>query len=130
MIQTKQTIECRNPECSNTFTQKNRQHAFCCVSCRRGARGAQWRYIRKAAIRRDSATCQDCQQTDCPLDVHHVLALYLGGTNHMHNLITLCKPCHRLRHKSWTPARAMLKVRRNAYATLQSTKGVGGQNAA
>jgi 5-methylcytosine-specific restriction endonuclease McrA len=126
MTQTQQTIECRSPECSNTFTQKNRQHAFCCASCRRATRGADWYIIRKAAIRRDGSTCQDCGDTGCALDVHHIIALYLGGTNLLCNLMTLCKPCHRLRHKSWKPARAG----RTINAQIQQTTKEGSYVAA
>lgn len=43
--------------------------------------------------RRDNFVCQKCGQ-DYLLEVHHILALYLGGDNSVQNLITLCSDCH------------------------------------
>jgi hypothetical protein len=30
-----------------------------------------------------------------PLEVHHIVPLYRGGTNDAENLAALCKPCHK-----------------------------------
>ncbi len=98
---TQTQIECRNPECENLFTPRNAQHGFCCEKCRRAARGTQWRIIRKAALRRDRYICQDCTDTACSLEVHHILPLCKGGSNNLYNLLTLCRRCHRLRHRTW-----------------------------
>jgi 5-methylcytosine-specific restriction endonuclease McrA len=101
MASTTKQIECRNPQCSNMFTPKNAQHGFCSPACRKAARGAQWTMIRKAALRRDAHTCQDCSKTDCRLEVHHLVPLCKGGDNRLTNLKTLCVPCHRRRHRTW-----------------------------
>ena len=102
---TTKQIECRNSGCDNMFTPKNAQHGFCSEQCRRAARGAQWGKIRKAALRRDGYTCQDCTAKDCRLEVHHCIPLCMGGDNRLYNLLTLCSGCHKLRHRSWKLAR-------------------------
>ena len=50
---------------------------------------------RKAIYKRDFYCCALC---DCPTDiqVHHVIPRAQGGTDSMHNLITLCRYCHSL----------------------------------
>jgi 5-methylcytosine-specific restriction endonuclease McrA len=106
MANTANQIECANPRCDNLFTPKCAQHGFCCEKCRRAARGSQWRKFRNAALRRDSFTCQDCQARECRLEVHHCQPLTKGGSNSLHNLLTLCVKCHRLRHRSWKLGRA------------------------
>ena len=35
-----------------------------------------------------------CKQKNPYLEVHHINAIYAGGTNQEKNLITLCKECH------------------------------------
>ena len=115
-----QVIECRNPQCSNTFVPKCAQHGFCSAECRKATRGAEWTWIRKQALRRDEYTCQECQEKDCRLEVHHLLALCLGGTNHLYNLLTLCPGCHKQRHRTWkqlpttAPMEAMHEIRPEA----------------
>jgi 5-methylcytosine-specific restriction endonuclease McrA len=94
-------IECANPNCHNLFTPKNAQHGFCSAKCRRAARGTSWRFVREAALIRDKDACQDCQASGCALDVHHLTPLCKGGDNNLANLVSLCKVCHRIRHKSW-----------------------------
>lgn len=97
-------IECRNRSCTNVFAPKNAQHGFCSETCRRAARGSQWRQVRKAALRRDSHTCQDCKAAECRLEVHHLVPLCKGGDNKLYNLLTLCVICHRSRHRTWKQA--------------------------
>ena len=48
---------------------------------------------RKAIYRRDGYRCAlcDCTQT---IQIHHVIPRGQGGSNHAHNLITLCAACH------------------------------------
>ncbi len=93
--------KCVRPECNNYFTPKSHVHAFCSDKCRRAARGRSWSKIRAKALWRDSYTCQECQEKDCRLEVHHKKALCKGGDNSLLNLITLCVKCHRAEHKSW-----------------------------
>ena len=51
--------------------------------------------IRKATIIRDSNTCQMCKKTNTQMEVHHIIPKRLNGFNSIHNLITLCKSCHK-----------------------------------
>lgn len=59
-------------------------------------RGAHWRSIRSAILRRDDYTCQICLERfdRLFLDVHHIVPYRLTQDNRPENLITLCKPCH------------------------------------
>jgi 5-methylcytosine-specific restriction enzyme A len=88
-------------KCGTQFKAKSVAHSFCSDRCRRGARGSNWRTIRNLILIRDKHTCQDCKETDKKLEVHHLLALALGGDNRIQNLLALCVSCHRKRHKSW-----------------------------
>ena len=94
-------IECARDGCDNIFRPKNAQHGFCSPKCRRAARGSGWRFVREAALIRDEDTCQDCAATECSLEVHHLVALCRGGDNKLTNLVSLCRECHRARHRSW-----------------------------
>jgi 5-methylcytosine-specific restriction endonuclease McrA len=94
-------VECANVNCHNVFTPKNAQHGFCSQACRRAARRTEWKFICEVALMRDHDTCQDCHDTNCPLEVHHITPLCKGGDNKLTNLTSLCKPCHRLRHRTW-----------------------------
>lgn len=51
--------------------------------------------IRKAIIMRDNNTCQLCKKKDTQMEVHHIVPKRLNGSNSIHNLITLCKSCHK-----------------------------------
>lgn len=62
---------------------------------------------------RDNFTCQDCGEfhafenehgirvpiDDGMLDVHHIVPVSMGGGDEQQNLITLCKSCHKQRHR-------------------------------
>lgn len=61
---------------------------------------------------RDNFTCMDCGEfkayknehgmfipIDTGLEVHHIIWVSNGGSDQQSNLITLCKECHRERHK-------------------------------
>lgn len=58
-----------------------------------GYAGARLRY---AVLERDKFACVVCGSTarEAPLEVDHVLAIVLGGTNDMENLQTLCEICN------------------------------------
>lgn len=118
-------IECAREGCYNSFTPKNAQHGFCSAKCRRAARGSHWRFIREAVLIRDQDTCQDCNSTDCPLDVHHLIPLCKRGTNRLYNLVSLCRCCHRQRHRSWKENEAY-----EAKDALRSREDEGGYYAA
>ena len=57
---------------------------------------------RKAVYRRDGYRCALC---DCPhgLQLHHILPRSEGGTDAVHNLITLCWKCHAIAHGTSFP---------------------------
>ena len=60
--------------------------------------------LRKSVLARDNNTCRACkdnsgQEFVDTLDVHHIKEVYLGGSDDIDNLITLCTVCHRLVHK-------------------------------
>lgn len=50
--------------------------------------------LRKAAILRDNYKCQECEKTNCVLEVHHIRARRFSGADTIGNLITLCSQCH------------------------------------
>lgn len=50
--------------------------------------------LRKATILRDRCKCMECGKSNCVLEVHHIVARRLKGSNTLSNLITLCSKCH------------------------------------
>ena len=59
--------------------------------------------LRKAVLDRDKCSCQICksisgQEYREVLDVHHIIEVYLGGSDDISNLITACTVCHKLIH--------------------------------
>ena len=48
---------------------------------------------RRAVYRRDGYACALCDSTR-GLQIHHCIPRSKGGSNSMHNLITLCGTCH------------------------------------
>lgn len=58
--------------------------------------------IRKTVMARDKATCRCCkrggQQYVDILDFHHIIPVFLGGSDTPENGIMLCVACHRLVH--------------------------------
>lgn len=52
---------------------------------------------RKMVYKRDGWRCALCDSTKY-LQVHHIIKRSQGGSNHHHNLITLCSDCHALAH--------------------------------
>ncbi len=95
-----------------------KQTSFCTDKCRRmftnltvwKSRGGYAQHI----LRRDGFACQDCgdfhalenrhgiyvPSSDGELDIHHILPISEGGTDCPENLVTLCKECHRTRHRA------------------------------
>jgi 5-methylcytosine-specific restriction endonuclease McrA len=59
---------------------------------------AEFRRVRTLVIRRDHHQCQRCGtpgSPDNPLEVHHIKARVVGGSNDPGNLVTLCRRHHR-----------------------------------
>lgn len=104
------------PWCGKPVNNKRRR--FCTNECRQQFdnmtvwnRGRDPYSLR--ILYRDNFTCQDCGEfhsfinefqmpipiDDGQLEVHHILPVSEGGGDEQQNLITLCKKCHRERHK-------------------------------
>lgn len=104
------------PWCGKAVNNKRRR--FCSNTCREEYNNATvWNRGRDAyslrILYRDNFTCQDCGEfhafinnfdmpvpiDDGQLEVHHILPVSKGGSDEQQNLITLCKKCHKKRHK-------------------------------
>ena len=75
----------------------------------RGASGHRWRAVRAEALLRDGYRCQ-CGKAGA-LEVDHIVPVHRGGEQYdLHNLQTLCRRCHLLKHRGErrreSPARA------------------------
>ena len=66
----------------------------------RGISSRAWEVIRQQALDRDHWRCQEktCGKAGA-LEVHHLQGVFLGGSNEMNNLVTLCQNCHLARHQ-------------------------------
>ena len=61
-------------------------------------RGSVVRQIRRTGQNKNAGdACQFCK-TNKDLHSHHIIPLYLGGTDDPDNFITVCSDCHRLLH--------------------------------
>jgi 5-methylcytosine-specific restriction endonuclease McrA len=94
---------CKNSKCGGTFEARSIIHAFCSEECRKAARGPEYRTNRELALIRDGYACTECDAVS-PLECHHIDPLCLGGDNSLGNLQTLCRTCHRAKHKDWRAA--------------------------
>ena len=54
-----------------------------------------WRLRRAECFIRDGHRCRICT-TRRATDPHHLLARSLGGSDDLHNLLSLCRACHEL----------------------------------
>jgi len=84
-----------NPYIENEWaiTQIQPLHPIKTNAWQGGSRHAEWQELRRQILQRDNYTCQQCGQTS-PLEVHHLKAKHIGGTDDPANLITLCETCH------------------------------------
>ena len=57
-----------------------------------------WNTKRKLVLQRDSYTCQCCNTTGVPLDVHHLSSYSLIPQEPTSALISLCKSCPEAQH--------------------------------
>jgi len=58
-----------------------------------------WRAVRKAVVKRDGHACRECgrdlgEYPSWYTEVHHIVAVIDGGSDHPSNLVTLCVECH------------------------------------
>ena len=60
-----------------------------------------WEDVRKAALFRDRAQCQDCGHKSHRVHVHHITPRSEGGEDKLENLTTLCPTCHAERHDAY-----------------------------
>lgn len=74
--------------------------------------------IRYEILERDNYQCVLCGSTE-ELEVHHMLALYLGGKSVTDNLITLCSFCHLYAPETGTEANKRYLKQRNKVAYEQ-----------
>jgi 5-methylcytosine-specific restriction endonuclease McrA len=63
-----------------------------------------WYSINKDVKKRDGNRCVACGKLESVSnkichEVHHIVPLSKGGTTTMRNLCTLCKDCHKKRHR-------------------------------
>lgn len=63
-----------------------------------------WPERRRHVYQRDNYTCQSCGRGggpngDAELHAHHITPLSHGGSNHLSNLVTLCRECHNAQHE-------------------------------
>lgn len=104
------------PWCGGEVNNKRRR--FCRDECRQAfANATVWNRGRDSyslrMLYRDKFTCQDCGEfhgfvnsygmtipiDDGNLEVHHIVPVSHGGGDEPSNLVTLCKNCHRERHR-------------------------------
>ncbi len=66
--------------------------------------------VKKAVKKRDKNRCVECSRYLIEMDFiegdyifighfHHIIPVFLGGTNEVSNICLLCEKCHRLIHK-------------------------------
>ena len=88
----------------------------------------KWRVMRQYVWKRDSATCQYCgiklELYEC--EVHHVLDLNQGGTNHPSNLKTTCIPDHVKKHPWIQRIRGSGPERMGSDRSAQESNGMDG----
>jgi 5-methylcytosine-specific restriction endonuclease McrA len=87
-------------QCGASFQPKREGHFFCSDKCRRAARGGIYRVQRALAMMRDGYVCTECGSED-HLECHHIQPLCYGGNHDLTNLQTLCRKCHKNKHRTW-----------------------------
>ena len=86
--------------CKQSFEPKNDIHFFCSDKCRRAARSSDYRKAKLLTLLRDGYACTECG-LDNRLECHHIVPLCMGGDHKLSNLQTLCRTCHKAKHKNW-----------------------------
>lgn len=84
--------------------------------------GPHWQSARRATLDRDLRACQHCG-VGGELDVHHKVPFRmfddLDAANHLSNLISLCRPCHRREEAKWKWSKigdAIIRMTAGGYA--------------
>lgn len=107
-----------------------------------------WQKLQPLVLRRDRYRCQDCgvsfgarrRKVYDPslrrgkggyrwesLEVHHIIARSLGGSDHPGNLKTLCPPCHASYTREQTAARTVDRRKREAMLRALDMSGHEGE---
>ena len=88
-------------------------------------RGFDWKEAAAAARERDEFTCQRCgiHQSELPgkkrrLEVHHIVPYSVSKSNHLSNLISLCRPCHSAVEPAPAEVRKMRRKSREGFLPL------------
>lgn len=63
-------------------------------------KSSQWQTLRKKVLKRDAYTCQSCQTSGIPLEVHHITYIRLGNEN-ISDLVSVCRYCHQAIHDKY-----------------------------
>jgi 5-methylcytosine-specific restriction endonuclease McrA len=87
-------------QCGVEFETIREVHFFCSDECRKAARGTEYRKQRSLVLLRDGYCCTECGSTD-HLECHHKQPLCYGGDHSLGNLQTLCRKCHKSKHRKW-----------------------------
>jgi len=100
------TIKWQCQKCGHIWSGKSLEErtvrAWCRVCGSRdvypGTKDLTWSEVAHLIRVRDHFKCQICGARASILQVHHIIPIYRGGSNHPSNLVTLCQKCHRKRH--------------------------------
>lgn len=65
-----------------------------------------WKQVSAIVKRQRGYKCQECGAKNVPLETHHIISPWHGGTSELDNLIVLCLHCHWRRHN---PLLAMIE---------------------
>lgn len=71
------------------------------TGCRDNRNGVVRKMRRTGVMQKAGDSCQFCK-SNVDLHSHHVVPLYLGGTDAPDNFITVCSNCHRMLHAQIT----------------------------
>lgn len=101
------TIMWQCQKCGHTWFGKSPESRTVRVWCRKcgsrnvypGTKDLTWDEVAHRIRQRDGFRCQGCGAEHVPLQVHHLISLHRGGSNHPSNLVTLCQRCH----SKWHP---------------------------
>lgn len=130
----KREVECE--QCGSPFLRGEVSQRFCSHDCyaewnqgenhwhftdfgrdeylrRRSEAKGKWSKTRTQALERDGFSCRACGSggDGVILDVHHVKPILEGGTNELHNLLTLCRRCHKAVENKGGYDRGELEIR-------------------
>lgn len=78
-------------------------------AARRRRPGVTWIYANQQARKRDGFKCAVCGFALC-LNVHHIIAKSLGGSDELSNLITLCPNHHAMAHANHLSASELAEL--------------------